>query len=77
MGEAAEQSNTLKPEEISLKEREEEEKKDRIKGMHPSILNMILIASTMEPDHIGEFCDSFESFYNSKNQVYTNLELHK
>ncbi len=76
LGKVAEQSNTLKQEEITLKEKEEEKKKDRIKDMHPSISNMFWMASAMEPDHIGEFRDSFKSFYNSKNQGYTDLELH-
>jgi hypothetical protein len=49
---------------------------DRIKDMHPSILNMIWMASAMEPDHISKFCNSFKSFYNSKNQGYADLELH-
>jgi hypothetical protein len=59
-----------------IKEREEEKKKDRIKDMHPLILNMIWMASPMELDHISEFCNLFKSFYNSKNQDYANLELH-
>ncbi len=42
--------------------------------MNPSILNMIQMASKMEPDH--KFCNSFKSFYNSKNQGYADLELH-
>jgi hypothetical protein len=65
-----------KQEKITLKEREKEKKKDRIKDMHPSILNMIRMASAMKADHIGEFCNSFKSFYNSKNQGYADLELH-
>ncbi len=76
MGEVAEQSNTLKQEEITLREREEEKKKDRIKDMHPSNSNMIWMASEMEADHVGKFCEYFKSFYNSKNQGYADLELH-
>jgi hypothetical protein len=76
MGEAAEHSNTLKREEIILKEKEEEKKKDRIKDTHPLISNMIRMASTASADHIGNFFDSFKAFYNSKNQGYTDLELH-
>jgi hypothetical protein len=34
------------------------------------------MAFAMEPDQIGKFCNSFKSFYNSKNQGYVDLELH-
>ena len=34
------------------------------------------MASATEANHVHKFCDSFKSFYNSKNQGYTNLELH-
>ncbi len=51
-------------------------KKDRIKDMHAYISNMILMASATESDQIGTFCNSFKLFYNSKNQGYTDLELH-
>jgi hypothetical protein len=34
------------------------------------------MASATEPDCIGEFCNSFKSFYNSKNQGYADLKLH-
>jgi hypothetical protein len=45
--------------------------------MHPSISNMIQMASAMEADCVGEFFDSFESFYkNNKNQGIVDLELH-
>jgi hypothetical protein len=37
---------------------------------------MIWMAFVMEPDYIGKFCNSFKSFYNSKNQGYVDLELH-
>jgi hypothetical protein len=37
---------------------------------------MIWMASATEPDHICEFCNSFKSFYNSKNQGYADLKLH-
>jgi hypothetical protein len=47
-----------------------------IKDTHPSISNMIWMASVTDPDHIGESSNSFKSFYNSKNQGYTDLDLH-
>ena len=76
MGKAADQANLLSKEHLRLREETEDLKKDCIKDMHPSISNMILMASATEPDHAGEFCDSFKSFYNSKNQGYTDMELH-
>jgi hypothetical protein len=76
MGEAADQANLLSKEHFRLREETEDLKKDRIKDMHPSISNMILMASATEPDHAGEFCNSFKSFYNSKNQGYADMELH-
>ena len=76
MGEAADQANLLTKEHLRLREETEDLKKDRIKDMHSSISNMILMASATEPDQVGEFCNSFKSFYNSKNQGYADMELH-
>ena len=76
MGEAADQANLLTKEQLRLREETEDLKKDRIKDMHSSISNMILMASATEPDQVGEFCNSFKSFYNSKNQGYADMELH-
>jgi hypothetical protein len=76
MGKAADQANLLTKEQLRLREETEDLKKDRIKDMHLSISNMILMASATEPDQAGEFCDSFRSFYNSKNQGYADMELH-
>ncbi len=44
--------------------------------MHPSISNMILMASAVEPDIQGKYANSFKSFYNCKNHGYADLELH-
>jgi hypothetical protein len=44
--------------------------------MHPSISNMVLMASASKPDIQGEYAESFKSFYNSKNHGYADLELH-
>jgi hypothetical protein len=60
MGEAADKANSLKQEEIKLKGEEEEKKKNRIKEMHPSISNMVLMASASKPDIQGEYAESFK-----------------
>jgi hypothetical protein len=64
--------NILKKEEMRLKGKADALKKDRIKDMHASIANMILMALAT----IGNFCNSFKAFYNSKNQGYADMELH-
>ncbi len=76
MGKAADQNIILKKEEMRLKEEAKDLKKDRIKDMHVSIFNMILMASVTKLNQIGTFCNSFKSFYNSKNQGCAELELH-
>jgi hypothetical protein len=76
MGEAANETLILKKEEMRLKGEADNLKKDRIKDMHASISNMILMASVTESDWIGTFSNSFKAFYNSKNQGYADLELH-
>ncbi len=75
MGEGADKANSLKQEEIKLKGEQEEKKKNWIKEMHPSISNMVLMASASKPDIQGEYAESFKSFYNSKNHSYAGLEL--
>jgi hypothetical protein len=37
---------------------------------------MILMASSVDSEFIGEYTESFKSFFNSKTQGYANLELH-
>jgi hypothetical protein len=76
MGKTADQANLLTKEQLRLKEETEDLKKDRIKDMHSFISNMISIASMTKLDQTGEFCNSFKSFYNSKNQGYADMELH-
>ncbi len=76
IGEAVYKANVLKQEEIKLKGEEDKKKKNRIKDMHPSISNMILMASAVEPDIQGKYADSFKAFYNSKNHGYADMELH-
>ena len=75
MGEAADEANLLKRKEIKQRKDESEEKKDRIKDMHPTISNMILMASSADSQFPGEHPDSFKSFFNSKTQAYADLEL--
>jgi hypothetical protein len=76
MGKAANETVILKKEEMRLKGEADILKKDRIKDMHASISNMILMASATDLDWIGTFSNSFKAFYNSKNQGYADLELH-
>ncbi len=76
MGEAADEAHVLKRKEIKQRDKESKQKKDRTKDMHPSILNMILMAFSTDSKFIGEYTESFKSFFNSKTQGYTDLELH-
>ncbi len=77
MGEAADKANQLRRKEIKQRKEESKEKKDRIKDMHPSISNMMLMASSSDSQFIGEHPESFKSFFNSKTQAYADLELNK
>jgi hypothetical protein len=76
MGEAVDEANVLKRKEIKQRDDESKQKKDRIKDMHPFISNMILMASSVDSEFIGKYTESFKSFFNSKTQGNTNLELH-
>jgi hypothetical protein len=76
MGEAADEANLLKRKEIKLQGDKDDKKKDRIKDMHPSIFNMILMASAVNHDIQGEYDESFKALYNSKNHGYADMELH-
>jgi hypothetical protein len=76
LGEAANEANMFKREEIRMKGKEDNKKKDCIKDMHPSIANMILMASAVEHNQQGNYAKSFKAFYNSKNHGYANIELH-
>jgi hypothetical protein len=64
-GEAADKANLLKQEEIKLQGDKDNKKKDCIKDMHPSISNMILMASAVDNEIQGEYTESFKAFYNS------------
>ncbi len=76
MGEAANEADVLKREEIRMKGEEDNKKKDCIKDMHPSIASMILMLSEIEHNQQSNYAKSFKAFYNSKNHSYANLELH-
>ena len=76
MGKTADEANVLKRKEIKQRNEVSKQKKDRIKDMHPSILNMILMASSTDSEFIGEYTESFKLFFNSKTQGYANLKLH-
>jgi hypothetical protein len=76
IGKAANKTNILKKEEMRLKGEAHALIKNRIKDMHSSISNMILMASATKSDKIGTFSNSFKLFYNSKNQGYADMELH-
>ncbi len=76
MGEAAGKADLLKREEIKLQGDEDNKKKDCIKGMHPSISNMILMASAVDNEIQGEYAKPFKAFYNSKNHGYADMQLH-
>ncbi len=76
MGEAADEAKLLKHKEIKLQGDKEDKKKDRIKDMHPSISNMILMASVVDHNIQGKYVESFKAFYNSKNHRHADMELH-
>jgi hypothetical protein len=75
-GEAANEADVIKREEIRMKGEEDNKKKDCIKDMHPSIASMILMLSEIEHNQQGDYAKSFKAFYNSKNHSYANMELH-
>jgi len=77
MGEANETANTYAKRNMELKELEIENKKDRIKDLHPSTKHMLKMASATESDHIGDLCEAFKSFYNSKNHGAADVQLHQ
>ncbi len=54
MGKAADEANLLKCKEIMLRGDKDDKKKDRIKDMHPSISNMILMASAVDHNIQGK-----------------------
>jgi hypothetical protein len=60
MGKAASKTVILKKEEMRLKGEADNLKKDRIKDMHASISNMILMVSATELDRIGTFSNLFQ-----------------
>jgi len=77
MGEANETANAYAKRNMELKELEVENKKDRIKDLHPSTKHMIKMASATEFDQIGDLCDAFKSFFKSKNHRAADIQLHQ
>ncbi len=77
MGEANKTANAYAKRNMELKELEVENKKDRVQDLHPSTKHMLKMASTTVPDRIGDLCNAFKSFFNSKNHGATNIQLHQ
>ena len=77
MGEANETANAYAKRNMELKELEVENKKDRIKDLHPSTKHMLKMASATDSDQLGELCEAFKSFYNSKNHGAADIQLHQ
>jgi hypothetical protein len=77
MGEANKTANVYAKRNMEMKELEIENKKDRLKDLHPSIKHMLKMASATNSDHIGELWDACKSFYNSKNHGAADIQLHQ
>jgi hypothetical protein len=60
-----------------VKEIEVESKKDRVKDLHASTKHMLKMASTTEPDRVGDLCKEFKSFFKSKNQGSADIQFHQ
>ena len=67
--------NAYAKQNMELKELELENKKDRIKDLHPSTKHMLKMASVTNSNQIGELCNAFKSFYNSKNHWAADIQL--
>jgi hypothetical protein len=77
MGEANETANTYARKNLELKELEVENKKNRIKDLHPSIMHILKMVSATDKDTIGELYDNFKLFFNSKNHDAADIQLHR
>jgi hypothetical protein len=75
MGEANGEANNYAKRQIELKELEVESKKDGVKDLHVSTKHMPKMASATEPNRVGELCEDFKSFFNSKNQRSVDIQL--
>jgi hypothetical protein len=77
MGEAKKIANTYTKGNMQLKELKVENKKDRVCDLHPSTKHMLKMASATELDQNGELCNTFKSFFNSKNHSAADIQLHQ
>ncbi len=77
MGEAKKTANAHAKRNMELKEFEVENKKNRVRDLHPSTKPMLKMASATEPDQIGDLCNAFKSFFNSKNHSTADIQLHQ
>ena len=77
MGEAKETANVYAKRNMRLKELEVENKKNRIKDLHPLTKHMLKMASATNLDQIGELCNAFKSFYNSQNHGAADIQRHQ
>jgi hypothetical protein len=75
MGEANKTANAYAKRNMELKELEVEDKKDKVRDLHPSTKHMSKMDSATEPDRIGDLCNAFKSFFNSKNHGAADIQL--
>jgi hypothetical protein len=62
---------------MELKELKVENKKDRVRDLHHSTKHMLKMASATELDQNRELCNTFKSFFNSKNHGSADIQLHQ
>ena len=70
-----EETNLIRLKEYQWKKDLGEVKKDKMKDIHPSILQMIMNASSSENDRAGKLCKDFISLYNSKTHGGLDIKL--
>jgi hypothetical protein len=77
MVEENEIANTYTKQNMELKELKVENKKDRVRDLHPSTKHMLKMASATELEQNGELCNTFKSSFNSKNHGAADIQLHQ
>jgi hypothetical protein len=77
MGEANKIANTYAKRNMELKKLKVENKKNRVCDLHPSTKHMLKMASATELDQNRELCNTFKSFFNSKNHGAIDIQLHQ
>lgn len=71
-------ANDLRREELRLRKESQEGKKDRLKDLHESTVNMLLMASATDPDApADELVESAKRFINSRTAALADHELHE